>query len=179
MTESRLKATITKSQLVRLQTLYSQLAAHSLEGNDRAARLKWASDHISRCIASFSELTSEEAARMIDGLQGQLGVKAPARPRRRLSRDAARRAGIDGRRGDQEFAAQPQIVSAEDLAAIEEHYTRLGWTRAEFDAWLSSSHSPLSRRARPVIATSRDANRVRWGLKRMLKRAGLWRDKVA
>lgn len=180
--ESRPKPTITKGQMVRLQTLYSQLSAHSIEGSaqdSRSARLMWASEQTGRSIASFSALTTEEAVRLIDGLQGQLGVKAPVRPRRRLSRDAARRAGVDGRRGDQEFAAQPQIVSAEDLAAIENYYTRLGWTRAQFDTWLSSSRSPLSGRARPTIATSKDANRIRWALKGMLKRAGLWRDKIA
>jgi hypothetical protein len=165
--------------MVRLQTLYAQLAAHTQEGNDRAARLKWASEHTGRCIASFSELTTDEGARLIDGLQGQLGLKAMPRPRRRLDRDAARRAGIDGRRGDKEFAAQPQIVSADALAMIEDFYTRLGWTRAQFDAWLSSSRSPLAGRARPTIATLKDANRVIWALKGMLKRAGLWRDKVA
>jgi len=179
LVENQMTKAISTTQMRRLQTLYGQLAAHAIENNDRASRIRWASDQVGRAIASFKDLTADEAHRLIDGLQGQLGVKTPAQPRRRLSRDAARRAGIDGRRDDQEFAQQPQIVSADDLAAIEEYYTRLGWTRDQFDAWLGSSHSPLKGRARPVIATSKDANRVRWALKGMLKRAGLWRNKVA
>jgi hypothetical protein len=168
---------ITHNQMRRLQTLYGQLAAHAIESNDRAARIQWASEQVGRAIASFKDLTSDEANRLIDGLQGQLGVKAPTK--KRLGRDAARRAGRDGRRGDKEFAAQPQIVSAEDLAVIENYFNRLGWTRDQFDAWLQSPRSPLSKRARPVIATSKDANRVRWALKGMLQHRGLWKDKVA
>lgn len=168
---------ITNSQMRRLQTLYGQLAAHAIEGNDRESRLRWATDQVGRAIASFKDLTADEAHRLIDGLQGQLGVKAPAKPRRRLSSDAAHRAGTDGRHDADN--AQPQMVSAEDLAVIEDFYARLGWTRAQFDAWLASPRSPLKKRARPVITTLADANRVRWALKGMLQRQGLWRDKVA
>jgi hypothetical protein len=178
VTDPKPNPTVTKSQMVRLQTLYGQLAAHTLEGNDRASRLKWASEQSGRAIASFKELTSNEAKSMIDGLQGQLGVREPAykRPRRRLSRDAAKRAGTEGRRGNTDYQGQPQMASAEDLAVIESYYMRLGWQRAQFDAWLASSHSPLSGRAQPVISTSKDANRVRWALKGMLKHRGLWEE---
>jgi hypothetical protein len=79
---------ITKNLLRRLQTLYGQLARH------------WASEQTGRAIASFSDLTFEESKTLIDGLQGQLGVRAPLRKRRRLSRDAAQRAGTEGRRGN-------------------------------------------------------------------------------
>jgi hypothetical protein len=168
---------INAQQMRRLQTLYGQLAAHSIDGNSREARIEWASHQVGRAIASFKDLTAEEGRLLIDGLQGQLGLKAPARPRRRFNRDQARRAGIDGRRDGAEFAAQPQIVSAEDLAAIESYYTRLGWTREQFDAWLASPRSPLAKRARPVIATAADANKVRWALKGMLKHRGLWEER--
>lgn len=167
---------ITSNQMRRLQTLYGQLAAHAIEGNNRDSRLQWASDQVGRRVESFRDLTVDEARRLIDGLQGELGVKAPLQ--KRLDRDAAHRAGTDGRRVSSS-KAQPQMVSAVDLAVIEDYYTRLGWTRAQFDSWLSSSRSPLSNRARPAIATLADANRVRWALKGMLKQRGLWREKVA
>lgn len=167
---------ITSNQMRRLQTLYGQLAAHAIEGNNRDSRLQWASDQVGRRVESFRDLTVDEARRLIDGLQGELGVRAPLQ--KRLDRDAAHRAGTDGRRVSSS-KAQPQMVSAVDLAVIEDYYTRLGWTRAQLDSWLSSSRSPLSNRARPAIATLADANRVRWALKGMLKQRGLWREKVA
>lgn len=169
--------TINPKQMRRLQTLYGQLAAHSLEGNSREARMAWASQQLGRSIASFSDLTFDEARRLIDGLQGQLGLKAPARPRRRMSRDQAHRAGTEGRRGVTDYKDQPQMASAEDLATIERFYVRLGWTRENFDAWLASTRSPLAKRARPTILTSEDANDVRWALKGMLKHRGLWEDR--
>lgn len=170
------KSPIMPKQLRRLQTLYSQFAAHAIDGSSREARLKWASDQVGRAIASFSDLTYAEAKHLINGLAAQLPAQKPKHPRRRLSRDAAHRAGTDGRR-ESSYANQPQIASADDIAVIENYYMRLGWTRQQFDGWLSSQHSPLSRRARPSIATAADANRVRWALKGMLKQRGLWFDK--
>lgn len=167
---------ISKSQLRRLQTLYGQLAAHAVEGSDRASRLGWASDQVGRTIGSFSELTSDEARRLIDGLQGQLGVRAPAT--KRLKSDTAHRAGTDGRRGSP-YSDQPQLVAPADLDVITSFYMRLGWTREQFDAWLSSSRSPLKGRAHPRIVTLADANRVRWALKGMLQNRGLWTERVA
>ena len=167
---------ITQNQMRRLQTLYGQLSAHAVEGSDRKSRLEWASAQVGRAIASFKELTTDEARALIDGLQGQLGVKAPQK--NRLGRAAAHRAGTDGRR-DSPYKDQPQIASADDLAIIEDYYTRLGWTRAQFDGWLASSRSPLKKRARPVISTLADANAVRWALKGMLQHRGLWRERVA
>lgn len=165
---------ITAKQMRRLQTLYSQFAAHAIDGSSREARLNWASDQVHRAVASFSDLTYDEAAHLIKGLVAQLPAQKPRR--RRLSRDAAHRAGTDGRRGS-EYSGQPQMASADDLAVIESYYMRLGWGRAQFDAWLASPHSPLSKRARPVIATSADANRIRWALKGMLQERGLWEDR--
>ena len=164
--------TITPGQMKRLQVLYGQHAAHAIEGTSREARMAWASDRVRRPLASFKDLTGQEADSLIDELQGQLGIKAPRK--RRPKREQARRQGLDGRRDGAEFSAQPQIVSAADLAVIESYYQRLGWTREQFDAWLASPRSPLGRRARPSIATLFDGNRVRWALKRMLQQRGLW-----
>lgn len=165
---------INPRQLRRLQTLYGQLAAHAQEGNDRAARLQWASDLVGRAIGSFSDLTAEEAHQLIDGLQGQMHMKFPAK---RLDRDEARRAGTEGRSKGDPYATQPRIVSAKSLAVIENFYARLGWTRAQFDSWLASPTSPLKKKATPKIATEADANRVRWALKGMLQHRGLWEDR--
>jgi hypothetical protein len=166
--------TINPKQLRRLQTLYGQLAAHAQQGVDRTARLNWASEHAGRKIGSFKDLTFEEGKRLIDGLQGQLGLHAPRR--RPMRRDQARRAGLDGRHDGQEFAKAPQMVTPADLATIESYYNRLGWTRAQFDAWLHSSRSPLRNRTEPKIDTLAKANQVRWALKGMLVQRGLWRD---
>jgi hypothetical protein len=166
---------ISANQLKRLQVLYSQLARHTDQDAGREARLRWASALLDRPIASFKDLSRDDARRLIDTLQGQLGVKAA--PAQRLSREAAHRAGTEGRRNNP-YKTAPQMVSAADLAVIEDYYSRLGWTRAQFDAWLASSRSPI-KRANPVIATLADANAVRWALKGMLKHRGLWQERVA
>jgi hypothetical protein len=164
---------VTGPQLKRLQTLYGQLCAHTQERNTREARLRWASDLVGRSIASFSDLTQSDARHLIDATQGQLGVQHPVK--HRMPREAADRHGRDGRRDGDDLAAVPEMVSADDLATIEEYYSRLGWTRDRFDAWLRSPHSPLKKTA-PTIRTKADANRVRWALIGMLKSAGLWSD---
>jgi hypothetical protein len=169
--------TITTNQMKRLQTLYGQLQAHSIESSGREARLSWATEQLGRPITSFKAISFSEAKGLIDGLQGQLGVKEP--PRRRHGRAQARRAGLDGRKGQTEFANAPQAVDARDLAAIEEYYLRLGWTRAQFDGWLQSPHSPIGARANKQILTTADANRVRWALKGMLQQRGLWEVRSA
>lgn len=171
-----MRQAIMPSQMRALQTLYARYAAHAIEGNSREARLTWAGSQVGRAIGSFSDLTRDEARSLIDALQAEVGDPQRPRPRRHLDRDAAHRAGTDGRRSNP-YAGQPQMASAIDLDVIERYYTRLGWTRAQFDAWLSSSRSPLSKRAQPVIASSSDANRVRWALKGMLQQRGLWEDR--
>lgn len=168
---------VTRTQLRRLQTLYGQLAAHAQEGADRASRLQWASELTGRRIGSFSDLTLDEAKRLIDGLQGQLGVKAPARKNKRLDRDAARRAGTEGRRGSSN--AQTTLVSAADLARIQYALDLIGWTQAQLDAWLRSPRSPLGSRANPSIRTLADANHVWWALKGMAVSRGLWKKGAA
>jgi hypothetical protein len=65
------------------------------------------------------------------------------------------------------------IATAEDLAPIDEMRQRLGWSREAFDAWLRSPSSPL--KTSTALRTLADCNRVRWALKSMLKKAGLWK----
>jgi hypothetical protein len=167
-------------QLVALQTLWSQYARRSLDvpsADDRAARLDWAAKNVGRKIASFKDLSKHEARSLIDLLKTANGQQ-PGKTRKRG--DDARRAGVEGRKGGEQFA--PQLVSADDLATIESFFSRLGWDRVRFDAWLRSIHSPLARKVNGTriapsdaqIKTARDANRVRWALKGMLAARGLW-----
>ena len=137
--------------------------------------MSWASQRLHKPVTSFNDLSLGDAGFLIDGLQESLGVKAPMKSR--PSRSQARRAGLDGRHDGQEFASAPQIASAADLANIESYYARLGWERAQFDAWLRSPRSPLKHKAAPSIVTVADANRVRWALKGMLQHAGKWEDR--
>lgn len=166
---------ITKAQLTRLQTCYAQMA-RSVIGfeNTRNARIDWACGIVRRPISSFSELSQDEARRLIDIAQGEIGHRAPAKPRQRRSPQAARRHGVDGRKGDAEFANAPQIVSPQDMENIRERYQRLGMTNETFGNWLASRSSPI--RPRKQIRTTADANRVLWALKGMLKDRGLWAD---
>jgi len=171
---------ITKRQLGRLQVLYSQLAAHAIGvGSSREERLAWVSARLRKPVTSFKDLSVDDAGWLIDQLQGELGVKAPAKPRKRLDRDQARRAGLDGRKDGSEFATAPQMASAADLATIQSYYMRLGLTRDQFDGWLRSAHSPLKHKSDPKIVTLSDANKVRWALKGRLIHAGLWEERKA
>lgn len=165
---------ITTPQLRRLQTLYSQLCAHTQQPGSRADRMAWASGLLGRSVASFSDLSMGDAGHLIEALRGQLGVKHPSQKKR--SREAAGRHGKDGRRDGQAFRSVPQIVSVADLAVIQSYWERLGLTRERFDKWLRSPLSPL-KKSDPVIRTKADANRVRWALKGRLQRAGLWEER--
>ena len=165
---------IPAQQLKRLQTLYSQFAAASPDPRTRSReeRLLWASLIVGRAVASFSELTSEEAATAIARLQTDT-PKTKRRPKP-MDREAAERHAKDGRWDGEKFRLTPQLASAFDLENIVKYYGRLGWDRETFDAWLRSPRSPLGRHSRPQIRTVTQANRVRWGLKKMLKARGLW-----
>lgn len=171
---------ITPAQLKRLQTEWGQYARRTLlAGDEREERLKWASGAIGRRVASFSDLTFGEAKRLIRALNGMLGIPEKRRIR---SAERAHAAGTEGRRGSESTSVT--LVSAEDLADIYEMIARLGWDQARFEAWLRSSSSPLAKKfdgarvppSDPTIRTLYQANRVRWALKGMLKRAGKWRE---
>jgi len=167
-----MERSISKGQMARLQVLYSQLATHTDQGTDRAARLAWASALVQRPLASFKDLTQADATFLIDTLQGQLGVQVPARPRRRLDRDAARKAGTEGRRDNR--SNELTMASAADIARIQYVMGLIGWSQAQLEAWLRSPRSPLSNRASGTIRSLKDANRVYWALKGMAVKQGKW-----
>lgn len=169
-------STISAPQLKRLQVLYAQLARSTFEGSDRESRLAWASQLLLRPIKSFSELTPGDAIHLIDTLQAQLGVKAPSK-RPRLSRDAAERAGNEGRRRDDSKRAT--MAGQDDLARVQYALDVLGWNQAQLEGWLRSTRSPLGKRSNPQILTVGDANRVWWALKKMAKARGLWKEKLS
>ncbi len=170
---------ISAEQLRRLQTLYSQFAAASGDARvrSRQERLLWASFVVGHQVASFSDLTSEEAATAIERLSKDVPARK-RRPRKPMDQDRALRHGTDGRY-DSTFDNAPKLAEAYDLEQIEGYYHRLGWSRETFDAWLRSPRSPLGRRAQPKIFTVAHANRVRWALKRILQKRGLWEERRA
>lgn len=168
---------ISCDQIKALQTLCGQWQRHTLDGTDdpRAARLAWATENTGRSIASFSDLTRDEARHLIDVLKAALGQPTglPPDPWRRVySRDRAQAAGTAGRHGE----ASPviQMASPDDLARVDELVRRLEWTSEQFEAWLKSPRSPLGPGARNSIQTAAQANRIYWALKAMLVRAGRW-----
>ena len=168
---------ITKAQFVRLQVLYGQLSAHEIGvGASREARMKWATERLHRTVTSFSDLSAADAGFLIDGIQQQLGVKAPLK--HRPDRAQARRAGLDGRKDGAEYSDTPQIATAGDLARIQNMLCQLGWAEETFRKFLESSRSPLSSRADKAIRTTSDANKVWWALKRIARQKGLWRKRV-
>jgi hypothetical protein len=168
---------ITKPQLARLQVLYSQLSRHEIGlSSDRESRIRWASERLQREIVSFKTLSADDAGFLIDSIQQQLGVKAPAVKRPGAAQ--ARRAGLDGRRDGAEYSATPQIATSEDLARIQRLLDQLGWQQETFRKFLESSRSPLAKRSDKSIRTTSDANKVWWALKGIAQRKGIWRKKT-
>jgi len=158
-------------QLRRLQTLYSAALARALGGDgSREARLQWASTSINRSIDSFSDLTSSEANFLIDNLQTELGQAFELAIPGRLERDRAQAAGTEGRKSQRRDVTT--LASSDDLKRVNDAVSRLSWTQDQFERWLRSSSSPL--KGSTAIRTLRDANRVWWALKNMLKREGKW-----
>ena len=167
---------INPAQLKRLQVLYGQLAHREIGmSTARDARLAWAGQRLGRSVTSFSLLSAGDAGFLIDSLQQQLGVKVP--PRKRLDRDQARRAGLDGRRDGGEFAEAPQMATSSDVARIQNILDQLGWSLETYAKFLHSSRSPLSKRADKSIRTTADANKVWWALKRIAIAKGLWKGR--
>jgi hypothetical protein len=165
-----------KGQITALQALYSKWQAHSIEdaGDPRAERLQWASENVGHTIASFKELTSDEARRLIDVLKLSMGQKLTRQPRpwKRIRDDRrAHEAGTAGRKGVRSSIIQ--LASPDDLARIDEAVKRLGWTEDRLKLWLQSPSSPV-RNIGDSIRTIAEANKVWWALKAMLVRNGLW-----
>jgi hypothetical protein len=159
---------ITPRQLGRLQTLYSQLARHELGvGSDRESRIRWATERLRKPVTSFKDLSTDDAGFLIDSIQGHLNVKAPLK--KRLPREQARRAGLDGRKDGQEYSGAPQLVTEADLRLIQSLQSQLGWTAESFRKFIESERSPLARRADKQIRTTADANKVIWALKRIAR----------
>jgi hypothetical protein len=179
---------ITTAQLRRLQVVYAQFAKRAIELDDsREARLRWASEQVGRTIHSYSDLSRDEAKKLIDLCQGAMGI-APSKSTRRRTRvprirDEARAhaAGTEGRRDGE--AGVRSMATQEDLDRIQDAIQRLGWTREQFESWLRSPRSPLARKVAgtriapvdPKLSTWWETNRVWYALKSMLKSRGLWR----
>jgi hypothetical protein len=159
-------ATITPAQLKRLQVLYRDWERHSLDcpGPSREARMGWASQATGRAISSFNDLTKIEAKRLIDSLQGVLGVKAPNKsPRRRQTRKDGEKMGTEGRHD--QIHAETTLVGPHELEMVQRDLSRLGWTEARLEAFLRSPCSPL--KGSHSIRTLGDANKIHWALKRL------------
>ncbi|QHN04386.1 hypothetical protein FTO74_14215 [Granulicella sp. WH15] len=157
---------ITPAQRQRLQILYAQFERHSLDcpGASREARMSWASKMIRREVASFNDLTLEEAKRLIDILQGTLGVKVPSKTKRRpQTRRDGEKAGTEGRRD--QIHAENTLVGQGELRMIQRDLDRLGWDRTRLEAFLASPRGP--NKGRTTILTLGDANRIHWALKRL------------
>jgi hypothetical protein len=163
---------ITLAQLKKLQVLYGQYARRSLNaGTPRQERLNWASERVGRSLVSFNEITVDEAIRLIDDLQAELGVALPQKPKssfsyRRKSKRDAQQAGTEGRH-DQK-PGEVTLVSDADIRRIQRMLDTLGWDQARLTAFLASPKGPNRRRTE--IRTLGDANRVYWALKRMVPR---------
>jgi hypothetical protein len=170
-------AKISPAQLKKLQTLWGLLWKWYGSAPPKAAydgmpsgeaRLAWVAAAIGRSILSTSDLTRGEAETAI----GELVKLLPAhlnKKKRRLGRRQAQELGTAGRAKN--VSGSEQLAGPEEWRHIETLMEQLGWTRERLDGWLRSMHSPL--RPRSQIRTLGDANRVRWGLKRILKRASV------
>lgn len=163
---------ISAAQLKALQSLWGAYARHSPDAGDgdpRAARLAWASGHVGRELASFSELRADEGTRLIDLLKQALGQQ-PKTWRRPRDRESARAAGRHGRKGI--VVEVPVIAAAEDIARVHDMRERVGMSVEGFSSWLRSRSSPLGRFGDATLRTVADCNKVYWALKSMLRRAG-------
>lgn len=130
----------------------------------REQRLAVASRIIGRHIASFTELSSAEAARLIDMMKRALGRKIrPAR--KRPDRDQAQAYGTHGRRSS--HSKEIRLVDEQTLDLIDSLVARLGWDAARFEGFLRSASSPLRSGA---IRTLPEANKIIWALRNMLRK---------
>jgi hypothetical protein len=154
---------ISPRQLRMLQTLWGLFCRQSqLDPKDREARLQWVGGAIGKPVASFRDLSANEANIAIDAIEKQLpsGWLKKKRPSRRLAKDY----GTAGRRGHEQ--QEIRLVDAGTLELLNRLLVQLGWTRERLDAFLHSAKSPVLSGA---VRTLGEANRVIWALKRMLR----------
>jgi len=170
--------TVSRAQLGALQVLYSKWSAAGFASDQdehaRSARLVWASENVGRSVSSFSDLTRDEARRLIDLLKTFLGQKLtrPSNPWRRIREHIpAQQAGMAGRKGIDSTLVQ--LSSTDDLARIGELLERLEWSEEHYRKWLLSARSALPG-SDGTIRTLAEANRVYWALKAMVVRCGRW-----
>lgn len=130
----------------------------------RDQRLAVASKIIKREIGSFTELSSGEAATLIDAMKKALGQKTrPAR--KRPDRDQAQAYGTAGRRDDS--TKEIRLIDDRTLSLIDSLVEQLGWTQERFQQFLASTHSPV---ASVKLRTLAEGNRVIWALRGMIRR---------
>jgi hypothetical protein len=137
---------ITRKQLLILQTLYSRRAAIARESNvdEREARLAWATQILGREVASFRDLWTEEAARLIDECKTALGQPISPKPAKRSYKTgSARPKGV------------VQIATADDLRQVHSWREQFGLSLEQFDSWLASPHSPTRGRKLLTVANCR------------------------
>jgi hypothetical protein len=128
-------AEITVPQIRRLKVLYSQFARRAIDLNgSREERLRWASEQLGRGIDSFSDLTRDEAKRLIDLCQEALGIEPSKRARQRARKrqikdeNRAHAAGTEGRHDG--AAGVRTMATQEDLDRIQNALTRMALYRS-------------------------------------------------
>lgn len=159
---------ISLRQLRMVQTLFSLYSRHipcDSTGDGRGERLAWASQNVGREVKSFSELSADEAARLIGQLKETLGQESTI-ARRRPSRRLAHSYGSSGRKNEgEQFIVE--LVDSDTKELLDGLLARLGWNAEQFHAFLHSSRSPVKTGA---VRTLVEANRAIWALKGMLRR---------
>jgi hypothetical protein len=169
---------LTAPQRTRLQTLYAQWERHGLDcpGSSREQRVAWAAAEIRRPIASFSDLTMDEAKRLIDILQNAVGRKFPAKKRKRVQTTHDRqKKGTEGRHD--QVHNEATMAGPSEFEMLRRDLDALGWTQHRLEAYLSSNSSPL--KGRTQVRTLGDANQLHWALKRILQRQSTRQEKAA
>lgn len=152
---------ITRAQLCALQSLYSRFALAGGDGSDaRAQRLAWASQNLGREVVSFRDLSTGEAATLIDTLKQKLGQPITPKPARKRSSTPRHK-------------AVPVMAAPADLQAVGFWREQAALSPEAFDAWLAGPHSPTRGRrlltvanCKAVVAALRSMIRRRASLKR-------------
>jgi hypothetical protein len=132
--------------------------------DDRAKRVAWASGVIGRNVASFAELSTKEAAKLIDTMKSALGQEVRL-SRKSPDRDLARAYGTAGRRGQN--TNEIHMVDDQTLELLDSLIVQAGLTRERFDAFLRSKSSPVRG---GTIRTLQQANKAIWALRNMIRR---------